>query len=192
MSRAQAPTDSELVLAALDGDSESFRTLVERHQKRAFWVARGMLHNDEDARDVTQEAFIRVHRSLARFDTKLKFTTWLHQIVVNLSIDSIRKRKRRGGVDLDSVGEVEDHRDVQDPVEQQELTGRVARILEELPPKYKTIMVLSDLQGIGAKQIAEITGTTHATVRWRHHRARKLFREAWERVYGKGSHVFEH
>lgn len=190
MSAPPAPTDSELVLAALDGDQDAFRTLVERHQQRAFWIARGMLHNDEDARDVAQEAFVRVHRSLARFDTSLKFTTWLHQIVVNLSIDLIRKRKRRAGVDLDSVGEVEDPREDPDNLVQQELKERVARVLEELPAKYKTIMVLSDLQGIGAKQIAEITDTTHATVRWRHHRARKLFREAWERIYGKGSHVF--
>lgn len=190
MSPPPAPTDSELALAALAGDQGAFRTLVERHQQRAYWVARGMLNNDEDARDVAQEAFVRVHRSLARFDPNLKFTTWLHQIVVNLSIDSLRKRKRRAGIDLDSVGEVEDKRVEGDSLAQQELRDRVALVLEELPAKYKTIMVLSDLQGIGAKQIAEITDTTHATVRWRHHRARKLFREAWERIYGKGSHVF--
>lgn len=190
MSSPPAPTDSELALAALAGDQGAFRGLVERHQQRAYWVARGMLNNDEDARDVAQEAFVRVHRSLARFDVTMKFSTWLHQIVVNLSIDLLRKRKRRAGVDLESVGELEDPKVEGDSLVQQELKDRVALVLEELPPKYKTIMVLSDLQGIGAKQIAEITDTTHATVRWRHHRARKLFREAWERIYGKGSHVF--
>lgn len=190
MPATPAPTDAELVQAVLAGDGGAFRTLVERHQQRAFWVARGMLNNDEDARDVAQEAFVRVHRSLERFDTSLKFTTWLHQIVVNLSIDAIRKRQRRGSVDLESVGDVADTQAHGPTLEQDELRDRVARVLDELPPKYKSIMVLSDLQGIGAKQIAEITGTTHATVRWRHHRARKLFREAWERIYGKGSHVF--
>ena len=190
MAPASKPDDADLVTRALAGEQEAFRALVERHQTRAFWVARGMLGNDEDARDVAQEAFIRVHRSLHRFDINLKFSTWLHQIVVNLSIDHMRKHRRRRGVDLDAVAEVEDPREQRDPVEGQELKERVMRVLEELPPKYKAVMVLSDLQGIGAKQIAEITDTTHATVRWRHHRARKLFREAWERIYGKGSHVF--
>ncbi|MGE0707963.1 MAG: RNA polymerase sigma factor [Planctomycetota bacterium] len=184
-----SPSDAELVRAALAGEEAAFRTLVERYQRRAFWIARGMLQNDEDALDVAQEAFLRVHRSLDRFDLQLKFSTWLHQIVVNLSIDHMRRQRRRKGVELEAVGEVADQRETHDPVEGEELQRRVARVLEELPPKYKAVMVLSDLQGMGAKQIAEITDTTHATVRWRHHRARKLFREAWERIYGKGSHV---
>lgn len=182
-------TDSELVLAARTGDQDAFRGLVDRYEKRVFWVARGMVGNDEDARDAAQEAFIRVHRSLERFDTNLKFYTWLYQIVVNLSIDHLRKNAKRRGVSLDAVGDVGE--DVQRPcsLEGAELKTRVAAVLDQLPPKYKAVMVLSDLEGIGAKEIATITGTTHATVRWRHHRARKLFREAWERTYGKGSHA---
>jgi RNA polymerase sigma-70 factor (ECF subfamily) len=148
-----------------------------------------MLGNDEDARDAAQEAFIRVHRSLERFDVNLKFYTWLYQIVVNLCIDQLRKRAKRRGVSLDAVGDVAGRGTGPCALEGAELKARVARVLEELPPKYKAVMVLSDLEGIGAKEIATITNTTHATVRWRHHRARKLFREAWERNYGKGSHA---
>lgn len=187
----QMPSDSDadLVVRARQGDSEAFRQLVERYQDRVFWVARGMLGNDEDARDTAQEAFIRVHRSLDRFDTKLRFYTWLYQIVVNLCIDHLRKQSKRRGVSLSDVGEVSGEAERTDPLEDGELKDRVQRVLDELPPKYKAVMVLSDLQGIGAKEIAKMTGTTHATVRWRHHRARKLFREAWERIYGKGSHV---
>lgn len=186
---ASRDTDADFVLRALEGDQDAFRQLVERYQRRAFWVARGMLGNDEDARDTAQEAFIRVHRSLARFDTNQKFYTWLYQIVVNLCIDHLRKNSKRRGVSLDAVGDVAGGSDERCSLEGEELKTRVARVLEELPPKYKAVMVLSDLQGIGAKEIATITNTTHATVRWRHHRARKLFREAWERIYGKGSHV---
>lgn len=187
--RMPTETDADLVVRARAGDMEAFRTLVERYQDRIFWVARGMLGNDEDARDTAQEAFIRVHRSLDRFDTRLKFYTWLYQIVVNLCIDHMRKHSKRKGVSLDVVGEVPGDGESRDPLESGELKQRVQRVLDELPPKYKAVMVLSDLQGIGAKEIATMTGTTHATVRWRHHRARKLFREAWERIYGKGSHV---
>jgi len=187
--REKEDGDAGLVVSARDGDQNAFRLLVERYQQRAFWVARGMLGNDEDARDAAQEAFIRVHRSLERFDTNQKFFTWLYQIVVNLCIDQLRKSAKRRGVSLDSVGDVAREDDDSCSLEGQELKQRVARVLDELPPKYKVVMVLSDLEGVGAKEIAGITGTTHATVRWRHHRARKLFREAWERTYGKGSHV---
>lgn len=185
---SEAPSDEELVRRALSGEQEAFRGLVERYERRAFWVARGMLGNDEDARDVAQEAFIRVHRSLERFDTEQRFYTWLYQIVVNLCIDHLRKNAKRRGVSLDAVAESGHETSSSSSLEGSELKERVARVLDELPPKYKTVMVLSDLQGIGAKEIAKITGATHATVRWRHHRARKLFREVWERLYGEGSH----
>jgi RNA polymerase sigma-70 factor, ECF subfamily len=185
-------SDGALVEQARTGDTRAFATLVDRYQQRVFWVARGMLGNDEDARDAAQEAFIRVYRSLERFDTRLKFYTWLYQIVVNLCIDMLRKSVKRRGVSLELVGEVAGGNGTVTTgvaLEATELRQRVQRVLDELPPKYRTVMVLSDLEGIGAKDIAHMTGTTHATVRWRHHRARQLFREAWERIHGKGSHV---
>lgn len=182
-------SDADVVVRAREGDQDAFRLLVERYQQRAFWVARRMLGNDEDARDAAQEAFVRVHRSLERFDTSMRFYTWLYQIVVNLCIDHLRKSAKRRAASLDVVGDVEGADAEPCSLEGAELKDRVALVLDQLPPKYKAVMVLSDLEGIGAKEIAEMTGTTHATVRWRHHRARKLFREAWERTYGKGSHA---
>ena len=182
--------DALLVERSRSGDTDAFASLVDRYQQRVFWVARGMLGNDEDARDAAQEAFIRVFRSLDRFDLRLKFYTWLYQIVVNLCIDMLRKQVKRRGVSLEQVGDVAGaHNGTGNGLESSELKQRVYRVLDELPPKYRTVMVLSDLEGIGAKDIAHMTGTTHATVRWRHHRARQLFREAWERIHGKGSHV---
>jgi RNA polymerase sigma-70 factor, ECF subfamily len=187
---AAAQADAALVERSRAGDTAAFALLVDRYQQRVFWVARGMLGNDEDARDAAQEAFIRVFRSLDRFDLRLKFYTWLYQIVVNLCIDQLRKQVKRRGVSLDQVGDVPGAgNNGGGALESTELRQRVYRVLDELPPKYRTVMVLSDLEGIGAKDIAHMTGTTHATVRWRHHRARQLFREAWERIHGKGSHV---
>lgn len=186
---ASDDSDAALVERVRAGDTSAFATLVDRYQQRAFWVARGMVGNDEDARDIAQEAFVRVYRSLDRFDTRMRLYTWLYQIVVNLCIDHLRKQSKRRAASIDALGDVVGAPAGKDDLEGAELRSRVHRVLGELPDKYRAVMVLSDLEGIGAKEIATMTGTTHATVRWRHHRARKLFREAWERIFGRGSHV---
>lgn len=182
-------SDAALVERVRAGDTSAFATLVDRYQQRSFWVARGMVGNDEDARDIAQEAFVRVFKSIDRFDTRMRLYTWLYQIVVNLCIDHLRKQGKRRAASLDVLGDVAGAPAGKDDLEGAELRTRVHRVLGELPDKYRAVMVLSDLEGIGAKEIATMTGTTHATVRWRHHRARKLFREAWERIFGRGSHV---
>jgi RNA polymerase sigma-70 factor (ECF subfamily) len=187
--------DVELVVRFQAGDESAFRTLVERYQERAFWISRGMVGNDEDARDVTQEAFVRVFRSIGKFDTRLRFYTWFYQIVVNLSIDHLRRAKHRRRASLDEMGDAAENvtaaRIALDgdagvrALEQEETRMRVERVLAELPPKYRAVIVLRDLQGHGGKDVAAVEGATHATVRWRLHRARKMFRDAWERLYGR-------
>src|SRR3954470_7691165 len=89
-------TDVAAVLArARQGDSEAFRTLVERHSRRAFQLAFRLTGNEQDAEDVVQEAFIRAYRQLGRFEARAHFATWLHRIVANCSIDLIRSRRQR-------------------------------------------------------------------------------------------------
>jgi len=168
----------------------AFRELVERYQDRAFWISKGMVGNADDARDVAQDAFIRVFRSVDRFDPKLKFYTWFYQIVVNLSIDHLRRGKKRTRLSIEDLGEngestIEGREDAPTTkIERDELAKRVARVLDELPEKYRAVIVLRDLEGFDGKEVAGIEDATHATVRWRLHKARQMFREAWERIYG--------
>jgi RNA polymerase sigma-70 factor (ECF subfamily) len=168
----------------------AFRELVERYQDRAFWISKGMVGNADDARDVAQDAFIRVFKSVERFDPKLKFYTWFYQIVVNLSIDHLRRSKKRTRLSIEDLGENgEGQIEGRSPqpgvkLEQDELQGRVARVLAELPEKYRSVIVLRDLEGFDGKEVADMSDATHATVRWRLHKARQMFREAWERIYG--------
>src|SRR3954470_10905716 len=89
-------TDVAAVLArARQGDSDAFRTLVERHSRRAFQLAYRMMGNEHDAEDVVQESFIRAYRQLNRFEARAHFGTWLHRIVANCSVDLIRSRRTR-------------------------------------------------------------------------------------------------
>jgi RNA polymerase sigma-70 factor (ECF subfamily) len=181
--------DRELIAQCKQGNQAAYRELVERYRERAYWIAHGMLNNHDDARDASQEAFIRVFRSIDRFNLKYKFYTWLYQIVVNLCIDRLRKGSSARKVSLEDLGELKD--DGEGPLrklERNELKRRVEAILDTLPLKYKTTIVLRDIEGFSSKEISEIVGSTHATVRWRLHRARKLFKENWEKRYKEAPH----
>lgn len=181
----QKADDLDLIHGAQAGDEESFRWLVERYKKRAYWLAYQQIHNEQDATDISQEAFIRVFKSIHRFDERYKFYTWLYRIVSNLCVDLLRKRGDRRKVSIEAIGDLSAKgAPVSQNLEHQELSGRVAEVLDRLPPKYKAVMVMRELKGIDAKEIARIVGSTHATIRWRLHRARALFRDAWEERFG--------
>ncbi|MBK8977464.1 MAG: sigma-70 family RNA polymerase sigma factor [Planctomycetes bacterium] len=175
--------DAAVVRAILDGEPDAFGELVGRYHRRAFWVAFHVVGRAEDARDVVQEAFVRVHRSLQRFDFERSFYTWFHRIVMNLAIDALRKRRSARAVELDVLGERAGDDDGPDaPAERAELRGRVWEVLEKLDAKFKAVLVLRDIHGLSCREIAPILGVTHATARWRLHRGRQVFREQWERL----------
>jgi RNA polymerase sigma-70 factor (ECF subfamily) len=181
------PSDHELVRAARTGDEDAFAALVRRHQARAWRVARNMVGSDEDAKDLAQEAFLRVFRSLERFDFQHDFTTWLYRIVTNLAIDHLRRR--RPAASTSAQDEEDADLDLVDPlaeppsaeVEREETAAEVRACLESLAPHFQSVLVLRELEGLPCNEIASIVGATHVTVRWRLHRGRKLFQEAWER-----------
>ena len=179
----------ELVRRCQEGREDAFRELVEKYQRRVYWIAFNMVGNYETAREISQEAFIRVFRNVARFDLKKNFYTWLYQITVNLSIDRLRKLSHGKTIDLDAIGASLPDPAPRDPVaqgEDSETRRRVHRALDLLPPKYKAVLTLRDIQGFSCEEIAEIVGTTNATVRWRLHRARRLFKAIWE---GRGAEL---
>jgi RNA polymerase sigma-70 factor (ECF subfamily) len=180
------PADNELVQRTLEGDKDAFEGLVRRYEERAWWAAFHLLGDGEEARDVAQEAFLRAYRALARFDFGMSFYTWLYRIVVNLAIDALRKRSRMKPVALDDIPgglpAPEGEEQPSDRIEGQETAARVRTVLAKLPEKYRTVMSLRELDNLSCKEIAAIVRSTHATVRWRLHIARKMFKEHWERM----------
>ena len=180
--------DHALIRRALEGDEDAFADLVRRYEKRAKHVARKMVPTDEDAQDLTQEAFLRVFKNLERFDFQHEFSTWLFRIVTNLCIDHLRKRRPTQSTsteDEDGPGQI----DLPDPsqalpsdaLESRETGDEVRSCLDALAPHFQSVLVLRELEGLPCTEIAEIVGATHVTVRWRLHRGRKLFQEEWER-----------
>jgi RNA polymerase sigma-70 factor (ECF subfamily) len=176
--------DAELVRRTLAGQQDPFAALVARYQKRAYWIAYHVLGRAEDARDVTQEAFVRLFRSLARYDFTRAFYTWFYRIVMNLAIDQLRKR-RGAACQLDEeLSGLRDERQVDgsEPLERAEEHARVWRVLARLDAKFRAVLVLRDIHGLSCREIAPILRLTHATARWRLHRGRQMFREHWERL----------
>jgi RNA polymerase sigma-70 factor (ECF subfamily) len=181
-------SDHELIRGAQRGEEHAFEMLVRRHEERAMRVALALVANREDAKDLAQEAFLRVFRNLERFDFEHEFTTWLYRIVTNLAIDLLRKR--RPAMSTSAEEEEEADLDLADPdgappsrpLEQMETAERVRACIDRLAPHFRSVMILRELEGLPCTEIARIVGTTHVTVRWRLHRGRKLFLEEWERM----------
>jgi RNA polymerase sigma-70 factor (ECF subfamily) len=185
-------SDSDLVQRTLAGDQGAFESLVRRYEERAWWAAYHLLGDAEEARDVAQEAFLRAYKALARFDFGMSFYTWLYRIVVNLSIDTMRKRSRLRPVSLEDIPGGLATPSASDPpgqrIENEETAARVREVLAKLPEKYRTVMTLRELDGLSCKEIASIVRSTHATVRWRLHIARRMFKEHWDRIERAARH----
>jgi RNA polymerase sigma-70 factor (ECF subfamily) len=178
-------SDAELVRRTMAGQHDPFAALVARYQKRAFWIAFHVLGRAEDARDVTQEAFVRLFRSLARYDFTRSFYTWFYRIVMNLAIDQLRKVRSSGACAIDDLlPGLSDERQVVGSalLEREEQNATVWQVLERLDAKFRAVLVLRDIHGLSCREIAPILRVTHATARWRLHRGRQMFRDHWERM----------
>lgn len=181
---------SELIVRSQEGDQEAFRQLVDMYRSRVASIAYGLVGNYEDARDIAQEVFIKVYRSLGRFDVKRKFFTWLYRLVVNASIDFIRANKKRmyqESIDSEeSYAQYPDHGDAGDldayieTIERREIFGR---IVENLNPRQKMAFILCDLQGLSSSEASEIIDCPQVTLRWYLHEARKKIRQIVQTEY---------
>jgi RNA polymerase sigma-70 factor (ECF subfamily) len=181
--QAEAEQDRDLVEQARKGDQKAFRQLVERHQRRAFALAMGMVRDENDAREVVQEAFLRVYRRLESFQGGSSFFTWLYRIVTNLSIDLMRKPSRRE-YELDEARALPDEQEIPflsridgaDPVEsirREEISRRIDAALEALPPYHRGVIVMREVQGMSYEEMARAMRVSKGTIMSRLFHARK-------------------
>jgi RNA polymerase sigma-70 factor (ECF subfamily) len=180
--------DSTLIQAVLDGDPSAYRGIVERYQGRIYSVVYGMLRNPEDAKEVSQEAFVKAYQKLSTFRLESKFYTWICRISINLSIDLLRKRKRRDHSEFDegigakdSSGQILDMYNNDRPdkaVERSEIHRRIIEEVEKLPPEQKQAIVLREIDGLSYREISEIMNIPEGTVMSRLFYARKKLQEA--------------
>ncbi|HJT24066.1 MAG TPA: sigma-70 family RNA polymerase sigma factor [bacterium] len=180
--------DQAMIQEALSGDP-GFEKLVKAHERMVYRVAFRFLNNEPDAMDVTQDVFIRVHRSLAKFRGDSSLSTWIYTITANLSRNAIRSRKNREKVQVLAPEEREDQTPFWDRVadnrgglayrqtESRDLNGAIQESLQGLPSDYREAVILRDLEDLDYQEIAKVLETSVGTVKSRIARGRAILRE---------------
>lgn len=176
----------EIILRVRAGDTDAFEALVLEHQNKVYSLALRMVGNEEDARDMAQEAFIRAFNSLASFRGESKFSVWLYRLTSNICIDFLRGRAKRRTVSLNwedkdgEEGELEIPDERFSPearLERTELRESVRRGLDSLSPEYREILLLREINGLSYDEISRALNLEEGTVKSRIFRARKKLSE---------------
>lgn len=173
--------ERELVAAAQAGDRSAFEELVRQTYLDTYTLAHRLTGNEEDARDVAQDAYLRAWRGIGKFRGEAQFSTWLYRITANASATHLRKRRRHRAEPLDErIDPIEQHPDAS-PVavaEGRELLGRLSAAVDALPPKLRQVVVLRDVYSMPHEAIAAELGISEAAAKVRLHRARRKLRDA--------------
>lgn len=198
-SAPEPPTDDRvLVQRAQAGDRLAFKTLFERYQRRAYALAFGVVRNQDDALDVVQDAFIKAHRHLDKFEGQASFYTWLYRIVMNLAIDHIRKHRRHNPVDFtDQTAEDGVSDDTLLPriiggnparaLMDREIRDRISDALDALSENHRAVLVMRELEGLSYEEMAVAMQCSKGTIMSRLFHARKNMQRALADLYPGGA-----
>ena len=177
--------NSGLIKKARRGDGRAFSMLIENHERFVFNVVYRIIGNAEDARDVSQEAFIKAFKNFESYDESSAFSTWLYRIAVNTAIDYIRKRKKENSISFEDyiVDEKNQKGDsgIEEKVISKEGVKNIISAVNMLDDEFKTVIVLRDMEGMEYKEISDITGLPLGTVKSRLSRGRGKLRQMIEK-----------
>jgi RNA polymerase sigma-70 factor (ECF subfamily) len=172
----------ELVRKCQNGDVAAYENIAAKYYRRVFMVILGVVHDRDDAMEVTQETFYRAFKNIKRFKGGSNFYTWIYRIAVNLAID-LQRRKKRSSVDLkEDMDEVivETEASGNDPFRElhdRRLGAKLLRAIDELTPDHKAVIVMRAVEGLSYKEIGRIMGCSEGTIMSRLHYARKKLQE---------------
>jgi len=169
--------DRELVRRVLDGQTDEFRLLVDRHQQPIFRFVSGLLGNREEALDATQEVFLAAFKNMPRYDSaRAAFSTWLYTIARNRCINILKKNRPAQSDELDLIVVASSA----DPIVSRELSQQLDRALAELPIKQRSAFMLAEIEELPYAEIARIEKTSLGTVKSRIHRAKQRLQSLLE------------
>jgi RNA polymerase sigma-70 factor (ECF subfamily) len=181
--------ESELVARAQNGDTQAFRTIMERHNQRLYRIARTLLRNDTEAEDAVQEAYLRAFSNLSTFRGAASLSTWLTRITLNECLG--RKRKQRPTMELDALESIQqssaqiirfpgmnENSDPERSAAQQQIRKLLESSIDRLPEAFRVVFVMRDVEELSIEETAMSLGIRPQTVKTRLHRARLLLRAA--------------
>ncbi|MFN6201581.1 MAG: RNA polymerase sigma factor [Acidobacteriota bacterium] len=174
-----AKSDYDLTQASANGDMVAFELLYERHHRRVYSLCLRMVANATEAEDLSQEVFVQLFRKVGSFRGESAFTTWLHRLTVNHVLMHFRKK----GVRLEKTtdeGEISEMQDfIQAVTERPRFIDRIAldKAISDLPPGYRTVFVLHDVEGFEHEEVAAMLGVSVGTSKSQLHKARMRLRD---------------
>jgi len=178
-------TDEDVVTKVLQGETALFEIVMRRHNQRLYRVARAILHNEDEAEDVMQDAYVRAYEHLHQFAGRAKFSTWLTRIAVHEALARRQRSNRYQALEpvSEGMGELMDGFASGSPNPEQQASNDEMRTLleeavEQLPDAYRGIFVLRDVEEMSTSEAADVLGITEENVKVRLHRARALLRKS--------------
>ena len=181
IARASAWTDEQVIERVLAGETALYEIIMRRYNQRLYRVVRAILRDDNEAEDVMQDAYVRAYQNLGQFASRSAFSTWLVRIAVHEALARLRRRNRFAALDEEEeTGEV--HAASGDPDPEQMLSqSELRRVLEQsilqLPPRYRTVVMLRDIEEMSTAETAAALGISEQNVKVRLHRAHVLARK---------------
>jgi RNA polymerase sigma-70 factor (ECF subfamily) len=180
---SQAEQDeAQLVKASQYGDQDAFAFLVQRHQRRVFNMVLRMLQDYEEASEITQEAFLAAWLGLPSFRGEARFATWLYRIAYNCALKQLERRKRerslQAAIEAEQIlEEVNKQKQAEDILELRAWQAMVREQMEELPTKYRSVLILRHLQEMTYEEMADILTMPIGTIKTHLFRVRNLLKE---------------
>lgn len=179
--------EQEWIARAKAGDMQAFEALILQHEKIVYNVALRMMNHSEDARDISQEVFLKAYKSIGQFDERAMFSTWLYRITTNTCIDELRRRKGKQSYSLEEELESEEgsmQRQIADEGEtpeesllRAERADELKKALAQLTEEHRIAVILRDIRGLSYEEIAEIMDLPMGTVKSRISRARNQLKQ---------------
>jgi len=151
-------SEREILEVVQRGNREAYQEIVVRYMQSAYYVALAFVHNQQDALDISQDAFIRAFRRIKKFDTEKPFFPWFYKILKNLCMDYFKRRQRRNEVPLENVPVLKTEQ------EDREMKKALWKGIDELPPEQKEIIILRYFRQLSYQEMAEISGKPIGTI----------------------------
>lgn len=185
--------ENELIQKAQQGHPLAFRYLVERHQKMTYTIAYRFLNNSDDAKDIVQEAFIRIWKNLDKYRFEIKMSTWLYKITTNLCLDRIKSNHHQHQINQVTENfEIASTATPEKGMEQEELVAFIHQAAQTLTPKQQAVFILRDLQGLSTEEIEEALGMSKGNIKSNLYYARLAMQEKMKKIFYTPPTIINH